>query len=236
MKTANKILVSCVCAYLCIAPVLALEASTSATPTTALDKSAKQLIEKLATQAEETRKKDQQAYVGVITKIDDSLITISSTSGADERKYSIKIDDTLTSLFQIVGSTKKEIKKSDLKVGNYIIVTGLMLNDTVEAIEVYIDEQFIVKTAKITEISKEDYYLKVVTYDKDEYTLDIQNSTRQFMLNTKTKEIEKSGFSKIKEGDTVHFVVSKTNPGPGKEKNRYDAVRIFVVPQEFVAE
>ncbi|MCX6730950.1 MAG: hypothetical protein NTZ55_03815 [Candidatus Roizmanbacteria bacterium] len=56
------------------------------------------------------------------------------------------------------------------------------------------------------------------------------------MLNAKTKEIESSGFSKIKEGDSVHFVVSKTNPGTGKEKNRYDAVRILMIPQEFTAQ
>ena len=154
-------------------------------------------------------------------------------NGTDEKKYSIKIDDTLTAIFRIVGTAKKELKKTDLKVGDYILVTGQMLDDTLEANEIYIDEQFIVQTAKIMELSKTDFYLKVITYDKDEYTLDIQNSTRQFMLNVKTKEIEKSGFTKIKEGDTVHFVVSKTNPGAGKEKNRYDAVRIFVVPQEF---
>lgn len=234
MKTTEKVLLSCFCAYLCVVPVLALEATGSAT--SALDKGAKQLIEKLATKAEETRKKDQKAYVGLITKIDDSIMTVSSVSGADEKKYSIRIDDTLTALFRIVGTTKKEIKKSDLNIGDYVIVTGLMLNDTLEAIEVYIDEQFIVETAKITELSKSDFYLKVITYDKDEYTLDIQSSTRQFMLNAKTKEIEKSGFSKIKEGDTVHFVVSKTNPGESKEKNRYEAVRILVIPQEFTAQ
>lgn len=235
MKTKETVLLSCFCAYLCVAPVLALEATGSAT-SSSLDKGAKQLIEKLATKAEETRKKDQKAYVGLITKINDATISVSSTVGTDEKKYSIKIDDTLTAIYRIVGTAKKEIKKSDLKVGDYVIVTGLMLNDTLEAMEVYIDEQFIVKTANITEINKSDYYLKVITYDKDAYILDIQSSTRQFMLNTKTKEIEKSGFSKIKEGDTVHFVVSKTNPGSGKEKNRYDAVRIFVIPQEFTAQ
>lgn len=234
MKTTEKVLISCICACLCATPVLALEASSSAS--SAIDKNAKQLIEKLATKVEETRKKDQKAYVGLITKIEDSTMVVSSVSGADEKKYSIKIDDTLTSIFRIVGTTKKELKKSDLKTGDYVIVTGQMLNDTLEASEIYIDEQFLVKTAKITEISKSDYYLKVITYDKDEYTLDIQSSTRQFMLNAKTKEIESSGFSKIKEGDSIHFVVSKTKPGPGKEKNRYDAVRILLVPQEFTAQ
>ena len=234
IKTTEKILISCVCAYLYVAPVLAIDATSSAS--TAIDKGAKLLIEKLATKVEETRKKDQKAYVGLITKVEGNLITISSINGTDEKKYSIKIDDTLTAIFRIVGSTKKELKMSDLKVGNYVIVTGQMLNDTLEANEIYIDEQFLVKTAKVTEINKTDYFLKVITYDKDEYTLDIQSSTRQFMLNTKTKEIENSGFSKLKEGDTVHFVVSKTNPGSGKEKNRYDAVRILIVPQEFTAQ
>lgn len=234
MKITNKLLLSCVCAYMCVVPVLAIDATGSAT--NSIDKSAKLLIEKLATKVEETRKKDQKAYVGLISKMNGSTITISSVSGTDEKKYVIKIDDTLTALFQIVGSSKKEIKLSDIKLGDYVIVTGQMLNDTLEANEVFIDEQFLVKTAKVTELSKSDFYLKVITYDKDQYTLDIQSSTRQYMLNTKTKEIEKSGFSKIKEGDIIHFVVSKTNPGQGKEKNRYDAVRILVVPQEFTAQ
>lgn len=234
MKTKERVLLSCFCAYLCVAPVLALEATGSATHSS-LDKGAKQLIEKLASKAEETRKKDQKAYVGIITKVSDAAITVASAV-EEEKKYSIKVDDTLTAIYRIVGTTKKELKKSDLKVGDYVLVTGLMLNDTLEAMEVYIDEQFIVKTATITEINKSDYYLKVITYDKDTYILDIQSSTRQFMLNTKTKEIEKSGFSKIKDGDTVHFVVSKTNPGSGKEKNRYDAVRVLIIPQEFTAQ
>lgn len=234
MKISEKLFVSLICAYLFIAPILALEATGSATP--AEEKGVKQLREKIANKVEEMRKKDQRAYAGIITKIEDSLVTISNNQGTDEKKYKVKIDDTLTTLYRILGTAKKEIKKSDLKTGDYIIVVGLMLDDNLEANEVYIDEQFLVKTAKITELSKSDYYLKVITYDKDEYILDIQSSTRQFMLNTKTKEIERAGFSSIKEGDSIHFVVSKTNPGPGKEKNRYEAVRVLVIPQEFSAQ
>lgn len=234
MKISEKLFVSLICAYLFIAPILALEATASATPVE--EKGVKQLREKIANKVEEMRKKNQRAYAGIITKIEDSLVTISNNQGTDEKKYEVKIDDTLTTLYRILGTAKKEIKKSDLKAGDYIIVVGLMLNDNLEANEVYIDEQFLVKTAKITELSKSDYYLKVITYDKDEYILDIQSSTRQFMLNTKTKEIERAGFSSIKEGDSIHFVVSKTNPGPGKEKNRYEAVRVLVIPQEFSAQ
>jgi hypothetical protein len=234
MKKGKAVLLTILCTCLFAVPVLALDSTSSATP--AEEKGVKLLREKIATQVEEMRKKDQKAYVGSVTKIDGSSMIVSSIQGTDERKYTVKIDDTLTTIYKVVGATKKEIKKSDLVVGSYVIVTGQMISDTLEANEVYIDEQFLVKTAKIIEISKSDYYLKVITYDKDEYILDIQSSTRQFLLNSKTKEIERTGFSNIKEGDAIHFVVSKTNPGSGKEKNRYDAVRILVIPQEFTAQ
>ena len=241
MKKQQSILISAVCVYLCIAPAVfavavtpTLEPTTTATMSaTPEEKGTKHLLDTLKSQTDQMRKKDQRAYVGVVSQIKDNIVKINAVEGTDEKTYSIKIDDTLTYLYNIVGSTKKEIKQNDIKEGDYVIVTGQMINDVVEANELYIDEQFIVKTGRVSELSKTDFYLKVITYDKDEYTLDIQNSTHQFMLNVKTKEIERIGFSKIKEGDSVHFVVSKTNSGGSKEKNRYDAVRILVIPQEF---
>ncbi len=239
MNKKQSLLISVVAVCLCVVPaVIAISptleptksASMSATPE---EKGTRRILDTLKSQAEALQKKDQRAYVGIVSKIKDSIVTINATEGVDEKTYSIKIDDTLTHLYRIAGTKTNEIKKGDLEEGDYIIVTGQMLDNTVEANDVYIDEQFLVKTGRISEISKTDYYLKVITYDKDEYTLDIQNSTRQFMLNVKTKEIESIGFSKMKEGDSVHFVVSKTNPGTSKEKNRYDAIRVLVIPQEF---
>ncbi len=211
--------------------VFALEATPSGTID---DQNVKLLREKIATKVEEMRKKDQRAYAGKIQKIEDTSITIASTQGNDEKTLLIKIDETLTNIYRIAGTTSKEIKKSDLKKDDYVIVTGQQLNEGIEADSIHIDEEFIVRTGSIIEVSKESFFLKVVTNDKEEYTLDIQNSTRQFMYNMKTKENERTGFSKLKEGDAIHFVVSKTNPGDSTEKNRYDAVRILVIPQEFL--
>lgn len=211
--------------------VFALEATPSGTID---DQNVKLLREKIATKVEEMRKKDQRAYAGKIQKIEDTSITIASTQGNDEKALLIKIDETLTNIYRIAGTTSKEIKKSDLKKDDYVIVTGQQLNEGIEADSIHIDEEFIVSTGSIIEVSKESFFLKVVTNDKEEYTLDIQNSTRQFMYNMKTKENERTGFSKLKEGDAIHFVVSKTNPGDSTEKNRYDAVRILVIPQEFL--
>jgi hypothetical protein len=51
------------------------------------------------------------------------------------------------------------------------------------------------------------------------------------MLNSKTGEIEKTGFSKIKEADVIHFVVKKSSEE--KEKNRYPTSKILIIPQEY---
>jgi len=212
--------------------VFALDATNSATPE---EKNVKLIREKLLSTVEDLRKKNQQAYAGVVTKIQDTTLTVVAP-GLESQTYTVKLDETLTSLYRIVGTSKKEIKKSDIKNGDYVIITGQILGNTLEANELYIDEQFLVRTGTITDISKSDYYLKVTTSDKEEFTLDIQNSTRQFMYNIKTHEIDVAGFSKLKEGDSIHFVVSKTNPGESKEKNRFDAVRILVIPQEFFAQ
>lgn len=199
------------------------------------EKDVRQLREKIAQKVEEM-KKDERAYTGVVTKKQDRSLEILVVDGVVEKKYTVNIDDTLTKLYKIGGTSKKEIKLSDIETGNYVIVLGQMLDNKIEADELSIDEQFIVRSGKISELSKSDYYYKIITFDKEEYTLDIQSLTKQFMMNVKTKEIEKTGFSKVKEGDNIHFVVSKTNPGESKEKNRFDAVRILIIPQEFFAQ
>lgn len=234
MKNSHTALVATVClAATMTTAVFAIDATPSGSID---DQNVKILREKIATKVEEMRKKDQRAYAGKILKIDDTSITIGSVENNDDKQYLIKIDETLTNMFRIVGATSKEIKKSDLKKDDYVIVTGQQLNEGIEADSIYIDEEFIVRTGSIIEVSKDSFFLKVVTNDKEEYTLDIQNSTRQFMYNMKTKENERTGFSKLKEGDSIHFVVSKTNPGNSTEKNRYDAVRILVIPQEFLTQ
>lgn len=184
------------------------------------------LKEKIATKVAELRKKNQRAVAGIIIAIKDLNITIKTDNG----DYDIKVDEALTKVYTI-GTTKKEIKAGELKKDSYIIVTGPMLDKTIDANYIYQDEQFIVKAGKITDINKDDFYIKVLTTDKDTYTLDIENSTTQQLMDIKTLSLDKIGFSKLKEGDTIHFVFKKT--GTEKEVNRYTALRVVVVPQEY---
>jgi len=201
-------------------------ATASSSPTIEVDKDIQQLKDKVANKVSEIRKENNKAVSGFITNIEGSLIKLSNNGEINK----VKIDDTLTKFFKVLGTSKKEIKNSDLSNDDYAIVSGVVTDNIITANVVLIDENFLVDSGKITEINKDNYSIKILTSDKNTYSIDIETSTKQYMINIKTLAKETIGFSKLKEGDTVHFVIKKT----GKEKNNnYPAYKILVIPQEY---
>ena len=55
-------------------------------------------------------------------------------------------------------------------------------------------------------------------------------ATTQQLMDIKTLELSKVGFSKYKEGDTIHFVFKKI---AGAKENRYTALKVVIIPQEY---
>jgi len=197
----------------------------SSTPTV-VDNDIQQLKDKIANKVSEIRKLNNKAVSGFVLNIDGNGMKIDNNGETNQ----VKFDDTLTKAFRVLGTTKKEIKTSDIVKKDYVIVSGVVTDNIVTANVVLIDENFLVDSGKITEIDKENYNIKVLASDKNTYSLDIETSTKQFMVNIKTLLNEVIGFTKLKEGDTVHFVVKKT----GEEKNNnYSAYKILVIPQEY---
>jgi len=202
--------------------------SSIISPTATIEeKDIQNLKEKIATKVAELRERNNKAVSGFVTSTSDSTIKIKDENDVE---YQIKLDDALTKYYQITGTQAKEIKSSDIKKGSFIITTGVENDKVITANTIYVDEMFLVKSGKITEVDKSNFALKVISSDKDNYTLEIETTTKQQMVNVKTLGAETAGFSKIKEGDTIHFVVKKT----GNEKdNTYTAVKILVIPQEY---
>ena len=204
--------------------------TASSSPTIEVDKDIQQLKDKVANKVSEIRKENNKAVSGFITNIEGSLIKLSNNGEINQ----VKIDDTLTKFFKVLGISKKEIKNSDLSKDDYAIVSGVVTDNIITANVVLIDENFLVDSGKITEINKDNYSIKVLTSDKNTYDLDIETSTKRYMINIKTLAKETIGFSKLKEGDTVHFVIKKTgNPPAGGKNNNYPAYKILVIPQEY---
>lgn len=202
--------------------------TASASPTV-VDTDIQQLKNKIANKVSEIRKQNNKAISGFVIKIEGNLMKLNNNEAVSQ----VKFDDALTKVFRVLGTTKKEIKTDDIVKNDYVIVSGVVADNIITANTVLIDENFLVDSGKITEINKEDFNVKVLTSDKNTYSLDIETGTKQFMVNIKTLLSEVVGFSKLKEGDTIHFVVKKiADPVAGKTNN-YSAVKILIIPQEY---
>lgn len=224
-------LIICLFSYLTVNVVAQTPSiSASSSPTVVVDKDIQLLKDKVANKVLEIRKQNNKAISGFVLNIDGNAMKLSN----NEEVNQVKFDDALTKYFKILGTQKKEIKPDDIKKNDYAIISGIIADNVITANVVLIDENFLVDSGKITEVNKDNYNIKVLTSDKNTCSLDIETYTKQFMINIKTLGIEGVGFSKIKEGDTIHFVVKKTENSPDSGKNNnYSATKILIIPQEY---
>lgn len=183
--------------------------------------------EKLASKVAELTKKNQKVLAGTIGSVDKKKFKLMTENDGE---FEVKIDEDLTKFYSILGNQKIEKRVADLKKGMYIIVSGPLIDKVIDANIVYQDEQFLVDFGRIIEANKADNSLVITTLAKENYTLDIELQTKQDIINIKTFEIERGAFSKIRVGDSVHFVVKYS---PDIKNNRYSATKVLIIPQEY---
>ncbi len=189
---------------------------------------AKKLRERLANKVAEITQKNNKAVSGFIKeKQKGSFVLVS----LEDSETTIKLDDTLTKYYQVTANKRQEIKYEDISKGDFVIVSGVSSDDAITANFVYIDEVFKVFSGKVTEVDASNYQLKVITTEKDNFVLNIESATKQYLLNVKTLELEKSGFSKIKEGDTIHFIYKFIQKD--KDSLTVTPQRLVIIPQEY---
>ncbi len=203
-------------------------ASPSATITKEENSAVDDLKEKVARSVTRKQGQKEKARAGYITEIDDTSITIR---GENDSKSTADLDNTLTQYYEVQGSVTKSLKKDNLKKDDYVFFYGPEINGAVQATAVYRDTPYMVIAGKITQVDKENYAIKVIAQDKTEFTFDIQTRTTQEMLDIKTFEINKVGFSKLKEGDAIHVILKVENLD--KKKNSSDAEKLLVIPNEY---
>ncbi len=201
--------------------------ATTLTPTGTASDEVDKLKEKVAEKVSKLANGEDKSTAGIVQEISDKEFTLKSMDGDTSK---VTLDDTLTKYYTIGGSTK-EVKKADIKKGDYVFAIGPEIGGQINANGVYVDQRYIVTSGKITEVNADDYSIKIVTLDKNNYILDIQTRTTQEMLNIKTLTLEQVGFSTLKEGDSIH-VVLKANLQNDKQ-TRFDAEKILIIPNEY---
>lgn len=226
-KYLNFIVVIFILFVFSIQYVGAQSASNSST-TSSNEKDVQNLKEKIAQKVEEIIKKDEKAYAGFITLIKDKSIKIKNIEGEEKN---IEVDDVLTKYFLITGQDeKKDIKFSELKKGDYTIVTGPVDEKKVSANFIYKDTTYELGSGKVIEIDSTNSTIRTTTLEKNNYLLTLERSTSQQIINIKTLGLEKLSFSKIKVGDSVHFVAKREND---QKLKQFTATKILLIPQEY---
>ena len=196
------------------------------TATSSSEKEVEILKEKIASKVAQLRQENNQAVSGKITNLSENQIEIKDK---DDKKILIKLDRTLTKYYRIKNNQKKEINFSDLEKNNYIVVSGITTDKGVNANLIFVDEKYLVEFGRVIEINKDGYWLKINTLTNENIIIDIETYTKQWLLNIKSLELEKTGFSKIKEGDMINFVAKDEK----NESDHYSAQKIIVIPQEY---
>lgn len=212
-------------------PVATASATTtpSARPTTAKDDKTEAAVEELKEKIESKvskLKENGKHRAGYVTEVKGSKLRVQTESG----DVQVELDSDVTEAFRIDGTKAAELKTSDIKKGDYIIVVGPEIGTSITANKVYVDQQYLVRSGKIIEVNSDSFYIKVQTLEKDIYTLDIERSTVQQLMDIKTLELSKVGFSKLKEGDSIHFTAKR---GMDLKQLRFSALRTIIIPQEY---
>lgn len=189
------------------------------------EKEVQELKEKVASKVEEMTE-TEYGTSGFIQKINDNTLILSTET--DE--IDILVDEDITEIYAIEKGSLRDRDIDDLEITDYITVAGPRLEGTLNANTIIIDTAYTVRSGKIIEVNEDDFYISVITLDKTTYTLDVEKNTIKKMYNIQTNEIEEVGFSKLKEGDTIHFTAQT---GWRDDQDRFSVHSFLIIPQEY---
>lgn len=198
-------------------------ASQSATSVSIIEKLKKIEIlkENIASRVAEIREKDQAAYIGTIKTINSSSINLITTSG--DKTINLSED---TSYFSLLESERKDISFKKLSEGNTISVFGYVNGEKGLFVKyVYLEpspKNFIL--GKITDKDPDNFTITLKETEGNKI-IDIETFTKISSYN-KGKGLQKSGFSKLKVGDSVQ-ITGKIN---SNKTDRISANKIYVIP------
>jgi hypothetical protein len=199
-------------------------ATPTATTTTGTTPDAQQKLDKLkdrlASAATELRQSQKRAIFGTVKATSVSTITVSTKTN----DMKIELTDTI-SVFQIIKGKRTALTTDLVSRGDDVVVFGDydtnldILKAKVIVIQDTLPERI---SGVITAVSKKDYTITITTQAGQSYIVDFETTTKNFVW-ARDKGVEKSGFSLLHVGDTIHVLET---PAP-KIANRVSAIRIL---------
>ncbi len=192
----------------------------TATPSSDKTNKLEELKDRLATVVAELRQTQRRAISGTIKST--SLTTAIIETETKDLK--IELIDEL-SVFQVVSGKRTTLTVDDLTTGDFVTVFGEYDTtlDLLKAKVIFIQAPLpTLLSGTVTAVDAKAFTMTLETKDGPTYIVDIEKTTTTRAW-IGAEKIEKSGFSRVAVGNTIH-VAGTAN---AKEENRVSAIRIL---------
>lgn len=187
-----------------------------------------ELKEKLASRVAELNTVSQRLIKGEIKTLSDEKIVLMQNGS----EININISEESSFYKLETNGAKKTVKIADLKTGqtvyspgSYNTATNSLITKTINVVEFPTIIAGVVKN-----VDKKNYQLMVSAKDK-EYLIDHDVATKNFLLDPEGK-MQRSGFSKYAEGQTVFVLGDMVTDKSGKDL--LSAFRIIILKNPLV--
>jgi len=179
--------------------------------------------EKVKEKVEEARLGLKRAYVGEITQINDSTLTLATPTGAKE----VKVSEEAT----LIGRSGKKIAFTDIKVGDFCIAIGYVDENNI------LDGRRIVIITKPKPLNREVAFGVVTDTSEEEKVLTVRNEKKNVVYTIEvtdktiiTKKVDgstkKVKFADISKGDRLVVVGT-----PSENEEKYITAKIIhIIP------
>lgn len=181
-----------------------------------------ELKDRIASRVAQLNLVEKRGIIGVVTDATDTQITLTDVKG-DIRFIDV---DELTKFDGTTNSGSFGI--SDVKKGSTLGVLGLYNKQSRRILARTVEELVIPKIihGNVATIDSDNFILNIVTDKNEQLQVEFETTTKSFSYDKTGQQLIKSGFSKIKIGESI-FVVGF----PDKTvKDKINADRIIALP------
>lgn len=187
------------------------------------------LKEKIASRVAQLKLVERRGVIGTVTDVSDTQITLS------DLKDNIRLVDVDELTKFSSPSVKGTFGISDIAKGMTLRALGLYNKDSRRLLARFIDtvNPYIALSGTIISVDSENFTIKITTEGEKQYLIDIENITKTYSY-TKEDGKQKSGFSKIQEGERIYVVGFLDIKSKSANQKPVTASRVLLFPDFLV--
>jgi len=176
-----------------------LEVAKESKPDSEATEEADILKDKLEAKVLELRNKPERVVSGEIKALSGKVLTLLEKGSAQK----ITVEPEITDFSEVSGYSLNPITYEDLSKGDTVTAFISDIGGDKISYTLYREPELTIAAGKVSNIDDKDYQITLIDFDKSSYGADIETSTIQKLFDSKSKKVQKSGFSKLEIGQRI---------------------------------